>query len=302
MVKSDCLAGWGEMKAADGGSVGSGTLVVDDGVDLHYRVWNTGSEDTVLIIHGLGGHGGWYNELGNSLTARGLSVIVPDLRGFGQSGGDRGHVRHGRRLISDIAAMAENARDISGGRRIHLLGHSMGAILAVHAANHLAGLQPLAGRAPLASLALVNPWLVDNENVSSLTVAMLVIGGLAGSRRLWRLGGGAVKMTDNELARTHLANDVLWLQEETSSFLFQVTSLRLKAVRAARGVLTPTLMIQGADDQVVNHDASRRLYEAIAAPDKMWAAPVKCQHDFQFGACRDEVDALLADWCLAHRG
>ena len=43
----------------------------------------------VLISHGYAEHGGRYRHVAERLTAAGLSVVVPDHRGHGRSGGGR---------------------------------------------------------------------------------------------------------------------------------------------------------------------------------------------------------------------
>src|SRR6185436_21102378 len=42
---------------------------------------------TLFALHGLGDHSGLYPMLGEPLTARGIEVFQPDLRGNGRSGG-----------------------------------------------------------------------------------------------------------------------------------------------------------------------------------------------------------------------
>ena len=44
----------------------------------------------LLILHGMGEHGGRYRELAAFLGQKGITCFIPDLRGFGKSGGKRG--------------------------------------------------------------------------------------------------------------------------------------------------------------------------------------------------------------------
>ena len=43
------------------------------------------SSKAILLIHGFGEHGGWYNEFSERLKKEGYSVFVMDLRGHGRT-------------------------------------------------------------------------------------------------------------------------------------------------------------------------------------------------------------------------
>ena len=276
---------WGEMECANG-DVDTGEIVLRDGARLFYRLWRPDSQDRVVLIHGLGGHGGWYTDFANALAARGLGVLIADLRGHGQSEGARGHVRRGSVLLKDTAEIVDFAR--SGVKRIHLLGHSMGAVLAVHASAQIAP----------HTLILINPWVKDTLKVSPLTVLSIASAGLMGSSRPWSSGGSPERMTDNPDARAILLRDALWGREQSCAFLTGVFWLRILLFRTARHVVCPTIVIQTEQDRLVDHESSRRLYESLGCAERAWSAPATGWHDFQFAADRAAFDDEVAAWCL----
>ena len=65
------------------------------------------SAPTLALLHGLGAHSGWFNDMANSLNAAGLHVYVPDHRGFGRSEGERGHTRDWRTYVADTSALLD---------------------------------------------------------------------------------------------------------------------------------------------------------------------------------------------------
>ena len=71
----------------------AGEVVSRDGTRLATRHWRPAAPATpwasVLIVHGLGEHGGRYEHVGARLAAAGLDVHAVDLRGFGRSAGRR---------------------------------------------------------------------------------------------------------------------------------------------------------------------------------------------------------------------
>lgn len=55
-------------------------------MELHTRRWGDEGAHSVVCVHGIGQHGGIFEDLGQRLAGRGHSVLAVDLRGFGDSG------------------------------------------------------------------------------------------------------------------------------------------------------------------------------------------------------------------------
>jgi len=84
---------------------------------------------TVLIVHGLGEHGGRYAHVAAHLAAQGWTVRAYDQRGHGRSPGPRGGLAADDSLLVDLGQQVKQARhDLPG--PLVLLGHSMGGLLA----------------------------------------------------------------------------------------------------------------------------------------------------------------------------
>jgi len=108
-------------------------LAAPDGTRLTLRRWPALSADpargTVLIVHGLGEHGGRYGEVAARLGALGWRVSCHDQRGHGLSDGPRGRLRRDDDLLDDLAVVVDHVRTVSPGPLL-LLGHSLGGVVA----------------------------------------------------------------------------------------------------------------------------------------------------------------------------
>jgi alpha-beta hydrolase superfamily lysophospholipase len=95
------------------------------------RHWAPAGEPwaTVLIVHGIGEHSGRYERTGRLLAEAGLDVHAFDIRGHGLSGGRRVYVRTWDDFLEDVASRLAAVRE--PGRPLVLLGHSMGALIAL---------------------------------------------------------------------------------------------------------------------------------------------------------------------------
>ncbi len=101
------------------------SLRTADGLRLHLYDWpGDGARGTVLLVHGLGEHGGRYAHVAEWFAARGFRCVGYDHRGHGRSEGPRGVLPHDEALLTDLATVVEAVRPARG--PFILLGHSMG--------------------------------------------------------------------------------------------------------------------------------------------------------------------------------
>jgi len=90
----------------------------------------------VVFSHGLGEHSGRYHKLGELLASKGYAVYAMDHQGHGQSEGTRLYVKWFSDFITDVHHLTEIAKaEHPDVEKVHLLGHSMGALIAIHAVN-----------------------------------------------------------------------------------------------------------------------------------------------------------------------
>lgn len=98
-----------------------------DGEHLFARVYGPSSGTTILFLHGVAADSTYLNNAAGLLqTASGARVITPDMRGVGQSGGDRYTVDYIGQYEDDVADIVANLREKNSDERIILAGHSMG--------------------------------------------------------------------------------------------------------------------------------------------------------------------------------
>ena len=101
-----------------------------DGTDLAYGEIGPSDGRTVVLCHGLAAAGRQFDTDAAYFAALGYRVLVPDLRGHGQSGipaplGPQSFAISA--LADDMVAMLEHA----GTGRVHWVGNSLGGIVAL---------------------------------------------------------------------------------------------------------------------------------------------------------------------------
>lgn len=103
-----------------------------DGLTQLQRRWwvddGATPRSSVVVVHGIGEHSGRYDHVGRYLAARGHDVLAFDCRGFGQSGGRRGHVERFGEYLDDLEDLVVERRQL--GAPVVLVGHSLGGLMA----------------------------------------------------------------------------------------------------------------------------------------------------------------------------
>ena len=103
----------------------SDSLTTHDGARLALHRWpGDGRRGTVLLVHGLGEHGGRYAHVAAWFAERAFRCIGYDHRGHGRSDGARGVLPSATTLRDDLGVVIEQVRPRD--EPFVLLGHSMG--------------------------------------------------------------------------------------------------------------------------------------------------------------------------------
>jgi pimeloyl-ACP methyl ester carboxylesterase len=99
-----------------------------NGLDIHHEPFGDPSDPTILLVAGLGAHCvSWDDQLCAGLVERGFHVVRFDNRDVGLST----HLTEGANyLLADMAADTIGLMDALGLEHVHLVGRSMGGMIA----------------------------------------------------------------------------------------------------------------------------------------------------------------------------
>src|SRR6187401_495044 len=92
------------------------------GLKLHVRTWRPEAvaRGVVVIVPGFNSHGGYYTWVAEQLLRSDLSTYAVDLRGRGQSQGERFYVEKFADYVSDVAACVALAKSENPGLPVFL--------------------------------------------------------------------------------------------------------------------------------------------------------------------------------------
>jgi pimeloyl-ACP methyl ester carboxylesterase len=255
--------------------------------ELSYAV--AGSGPAVLAIQGAGVTGSGWRPQVDGLVHR-FRVVTFDNRGIGASSRGQSALTI-ERMAADALAIA----DAEGMERFHLIGHSMGGLIAQHVA--------LTSRARVQSLALLCTF-ADGASATRLSGRMLVLAmrSRIGTRAMRRRGMIRMIMPDAYI-RDH---DVIALARQLGDLFGHdladqppIILEQLRAMSKYRGVSRlselsgiPTLVLSASHDPLAPPTRGREIASLIAGArfiefgDASHALPIQCA---------DEVNALLLE-------
>jgi len=270
-----------ESVALDGGSA-----------RVHVRHWgSTGASiGSVVVLHGIQSHGGWYVNSCSQLADAGFQVLVPDRRGSGLNTDRRGDAPSFRRLLDDVAEIMNRAAPPR-----FLLGISWGGKLAV-------GFQR---RHPSATngLILCAPGLFQRVDLS-FTDKLRILG--------WRFVSPTKQFpiplndpsffTDTADYQRFIRDDSLGLRTATARLLFESARMDVYNHWAARFVTCPTLAFFAEHDRISDNPKTRHFISRFRTPQVEIHEYPRAHHTLEFEPGGPPFMRDVLDWLRRHAG
>ncbi len=264
----------------------TGTYTTTDGVELFTRSWTIDDPRyDILLVHGLGEHSGRWADPAAYFNSRGANMYSYDLRGHGKSAGDRIDLERFDEFYNDISEMATLSA-ASTGRPWVLYGHSLGGL---QAAGYL-----INDREPHPNLAVLSaPAMSALRGIDIvLKVAASVLGTITPKARV------SSNITGDQLSRDATVGEAYFADElvetkATTRFGKAVFGEQAKLADRHGTITIQTLVIHGADDELVQPAASASLAASDAVERKVYPG---LRHEMHNEPESTQVLGDTADW------
>lgn len=264
----------------------TGTFEASDETVLFTRSWLIAeSRYDLLLVHGLNEHSGRFETTAGRFNAHGANVYSYDIRGHGQTSGPRGDLSSWEYMLSDISEMATSTAAASG-RPWVLYGHSLGGLQAAgYLIDHM---EPAPNIAVLSAPAMTATRSMDKV----LKVASKLVGAVAPSMLISSGVKGEDLCRDPAVGEAYFADELVDLKK-TPRFANAAYSEQDRLSGLMGTITTPTLVIHGADDQLVQPSASAGLAASSAVERKIYPGLRHEMHNEPEGA---QVYGDVTDW------
>ena len=142
-----------------------------EGISLYSQHWlpETSPHAIMAIVHGIGEHSGRYMSIVDHMVSNQYGIYGYDLRGHGNSPGQRGHINAWVEYRNDLLTFLKMIRVQQPECPIFLLGHSMGALIVLDFIfsedETLAGV--ILSGTPIEPVGIASPFLIALAKVLS---------------------------------------------------------------------------------------------------------------------------------------
>jgi alpha-beta hydrolase superfamily lysophospholipase len=238
-----------------------------------------------------------YPQLTAALHRAGIATVVLHPRGVGFSDGVRGDIDDYGLVLGDLQLGLERAKRTFQGKPVFLFGHSAGGVLALHVAAK--------ARAPIAGVVLVNPAykLKYSEGMGPSLGDFIAFA----FHSVFRRSALTVDMNRNPSAVKHpldreeavnMQRDPVVVRYFSMRYLLGQNEVMKACLQNAAAVTAPLLLIQGAEDVLVDPRGNDEIMAAAQMVDKVKLVAPKGGHGSS--AVETMVDELVG-WIRARR-
>jgi acylglycerol lipase len=262
--------------------------------DLSYQQWlpDGDSKAVLIMVHGLAEHIGRYKNPVNYFVPKGWALYGYDLRGHGKSQGLKGYVERFSYFVDDTRIFFDRVKKENPGKKIFLIGHSMGGLIVSHYA--------LKYQKELDGLVVSGPTIRVGYSISPMTlVAVNTLSVFAPKR-------GVSTLNANDISRDQVVvdayiNDPLVYRGKTKARLgAEFLNAIVKITKKIPEITLPLLIVHGANDMLSNPSGSQLMYEKAGSKDKTLKV---YEHLFHEVFNEPEHEKVLSDveaWLNAH--
>ncbi|BCJ85145.1 alpha/beta hydrolase [Effusibacillus dendaii] len=261
--------------------------------ELFYRSWvPQRSKLTLVTLHGAGQHSGLFRDLGTHCSQQSIAVYAPDLRGFGQSKGKRGHVYSFLEYLEDLDHFIGHVRKIHPDDPVFLMGHSMGGTIVVRYGQERRS--SVQGAILLAPALKIRPFIPK-----SVLYPLYVLSRVAPelSFDLTRWGKALSAICQFEFSDTISEDaDPLSINRFTARWCTELLMNARQAMSRANQFRIPVLCLCGEEDPVVDPAAIEQFHNLLQVPDKRFLLLPYAKHRLLQDHNRQHVYEHIMKW------
>ena len=268
------------------------TFAGKDGFKIFTRAWlpECKAEAIIIIVPGFKSHSGYYKWAAEQLVSKTYAVYAIDLRGRGQSEGERFYVQSVYDYLNDIDKFIDNAKTQHPGLPAFLLGHSAGGVLAcLYTLDHqekISGLicESFAYQVPVPDFALA------------------VLKGLSHIAP----HAHVVKLKNEDFSRDMTAvsfmdNDPLIANEVQPTKTIEQLVIADERLKKEFPLITlPVLILHGTKDNAAKYTGSQFFYDSAGSADKTLKLYEGHYHDLLNDLDKETVMSDIQQWLAAH--
>lgn len=258
------------------------------GLKIATKSWEAAgtAKAVMILIHGFNAHSGYMEYPAEQLSANDFACYALDLRGRGNSEGERFYVEEFSDYLGDVDTLVNIARSENPGLPVYVLGHSAGGVIATSYVyehqDEIAGL-------------VCESFAFDVGLPHLVQLALEGIGKLLPHVHVFSLNNADFSRDPAHVERMN--NDPLIHKESQPAETARVMLLAADALKEHMpSFKAPVLIIHGTEDKATRPAGSQYFYDHAGSADKTLKLYEGHYHDLLADIDKEKVMADIQSW------
>jgi len=264
-------------------------IQTDEKLGIMYRSWETEDPEAVfLLVHGLGAHSGRWSAMAEHFFDLNYSVYAIELKGFGETEGQKGHVDSLNTYYKDIQSLHALAREENPEKKIFIISESMGSLFSLITCAK----NPDMGD----GLVCISPAFSSKLKFSPFVMSNMLLCALINSRKSFSLPFDSRMCTRDKEMQEIMDADSDESRSATAPFMWKLLLAQKSAQKWARKIKCPVLFLSAGEDHFIYPEVSRKVFNIIPSSDKAFNQYPGMYHALSVEQGREEIFEDIRQW------
>jgi acylglycerol lipase len=264
-----------------------------DGLQLFEQSWypEKSPKAVMLLVHGLAEHSSRYEHVAEHLTANNVAIETFDLRGHGQSNGERVYVNSFDEYLQDLEIFFKRVKERCSGLPLFIYGHSMGATIStLYVINH----DP-----EIKGLILSGVTVKFGQDVSPALIKIgAILGKYAPRMKTTRLDENSISR-DPQIVKQYDEDPLNYRGKIPARTGWELLQAMRRIEQQMNAITQPILIMHGSGDKLSNPESSQELYDGVRSGDKTLKIYAGFYHEIHNDPEQKRVLEDITNWILA---
>ena len=212
----------------------------------------------IIGVHGFLEHSGRYSHVGEELLKYGYALCMQDLRGHGNTNGERGYVSSFNEFIKDLETYIRYIKKKYLPKKTILFGHSMGGLIVL---QYLAKINKGIDAAVTSGAAAIIPIGISQY------AFLRIISSVDPKYRI-KIPLDPDLLSHDEKIRERYISDKLVIKEPTVKLVYEMIKGSRNFWKYIKRIKRPIFLLHGGNDKIVPPKASKEAYKRISSKVK----------------------------------
>lgn len=254
------------------------------------KKWESPSPKAVfLLVHGLGAFSGRWDLLACFFLKNGISSYAIELKGFGETEGLKGHIESFDIYFNDILSLREIIKRENQGKKIFLVGESMGALICFL----LAGLEPDLFN----GLICLSPAFKSRLKFSPVDKIKIYACALFNPRKQFKVPFDSLMCARDVDSRKTMDTDIREHRLATARLFSNIVFAEMRANFLKNKIKIPVLFqVAGDFDKLTDPEEAKRVFRGLKTRDKEIIEYPQMYHSLSVELDREKIFQDMLEW------